>query len=54
MVDDYHGQRKMILNKNDSLIKNDKKESHFLNVLFQNAFIGNDVSNIHGSRDSLA
>jgi hypothetical protein len=22
--------------------------------LFQNAFIGNDVSNIHGSRDSLA
>jgi hypothetical protein len=63
MIDDYHGERKMILNENYSRasrrhfsqsIKNDTKKSHLLYFLcFKNAFIGNVAINIYGCRDAL-
>jgi len=58
---DNHVERKMILNENDSRtisydsrsIKNDTKDSHLLNVLFQNAFTGNVAIDIYGGRNAL-
>ena len=61
MIDD-HVERKMILNENDSrtmsslrftVNKNDTKDSHLLNFLFQNAFTGNVAIDIYGGRDAL-
>ena len=61
MIDDYHGERKMILNENDSraisswritVDKSDTKESQ-LYFLFQIVFIWNVAINIYGNRDDL-
>jgi len=61
MIDD-HVERKMILNENDSrtmsslrftVNKNDTKDSHLLNFLFQNAFTGNVAIDIYGGIDAL-
>ena len=34
-------------------IKNDTKDSHLLNCMFQNAFTGNVAIDIYGGRDAL-
>ena len=61
MIDD-HVERKMISNENDSwtmsslqfnTIKNDTKDSHLLNFLFQNAFTGNATIDIYGVGDAF-
>ena len=61
MIDDYHGERKIMLNENNSrsmsslwftVNKNDfKKSSKF--AMFQKTFIGNVAITIYAGRNAL-
>ena len=63
MVDDYHRERKMILNEKDSRAmsssgfmvnkKQHKRITSSIFSMFQNAFIGNITITIFGSKDAL-
>ena len=56
MVDNYHGERNMILNENNSWSIKKKRQKRILSSkcsMFQNAFIGNVISNISVGRDIL-
>jgi hypothetical protein len=61
MIDDYHGERKIILNENNSramsslwftINKNDFKESSKF-AMFQKTFIGNVAITIYAGRNAL-
>jgi hypothetical protein len=56
MVDDYHGERNMILNENDLWSIKKKRQKRIPSSkcsMFQKAFIGNVISNIYVDRDAL-